>query len=110
MVDKQRYYDPFLFPGEEKAKDEQKRKIELAASQRRADLEAVLATPEGRRLIASYIDRCGTMQSTFTGNSNGYFLEGTRAVGILMMKDINSVDPHIWADMIARANKKKEGA
>lgn len=45
------------------------------------DLRVVLSTEEGMRVIQRIMDSCHVRKSTFTGNSQGHFLEGKRAVG-----------------------------
>lgn len=47
---------------------------------------SVLATPQGRMIMADIMNRAGIYSTTFTGSSNGMFLEGRRALGLEVMQ------------------------
>ena len=52
----------------------------------REDFRAVfLGTPTGRRVLNDIPCQCNIFQTTFTGNSQGMFLEGKRSIGLLIM-------------------------
>ena len=50
-----------------------------------------LKTPRGRRVLNDILGQCHIFQTTFTGNSQGMFLEGKRSIGLIIMTAL-SVD------------------
>lgn len=79
----------------EKAKSEENR-IE---NRSREDLKAVVSTVNGRRFIWKYLDLCGIYKTTFTGGSETFFLEGKRAVGLTLLKDVIDASPETFIVM-----------
>lgn len=79
----------------EKAKSEENR-IE---NRSREDLKAVVSTVNGRRFIWKYLDLCGIYETTFTGGSETFFLEGKRAVGLTLLKDVIDASPETFIVM-----------
>jgi hypothetical protein len=63
------------------------------------DLKAVLKTPEGRRFIWNILSEAGIYQSSFTGNSETFFREGKRALGLMIVRDIDQHMPEAMAQM-----------
>ncbi len=74
-----------------------------------ADLRAVLATRQGRRLVWRYLTRCGVFKTSMTGSSQTFFLEGQRNVGLWLLADINAADPAAYVQMLAESHEG-EGA
>lgn len=62
--------------------------------QTKADIKKVVRTPEGARTIKRLLDLAGVFQPVMTGNSQTFFLEGRRSIGLelLMLLDMNSYD------------------
>jgi len=57
------------------------------------DIAFVMSNSQGRRLMYSLLEQAGLagmkrFESTFTGNSRSHFLEGKRAMGLGVQKDI----------------------
>ena len=73
-----------------KKKDELIREIRQMEIQNRdrKGLAAVLSTEDGRWFLMRLLDTCCIMQTTFTGNSQSFFNEGRRSVGIDIVKNI----------------------
>lgn len=74
--------------------------------QRIDDLRQVLATPEGKRYMWWLLGRTHMYSSTFTGNSNGFFLEGERKIGLVLFRDVTEVEPRLMGDMAESHTKK----
>lgn len=71
------------------------------------DYNAVLATPEGERLIYHIIAMCGVFNSSFTGNSETFFREGKRSIGLKVMSEIEThAQPKLANLLTMYANKK----
>jgi hypothetical protein len=61
------------------------------------DLCAVMQTPSGRRVIWRILCGTGARRSSFTGNSETFFREGERNVGLRLQEHIERVafDMHL---------------
>lgn len=79
-----------------KERDKQKTKDE--------DIRFVLSTVQGRRFFYDYIVFCGVFKTTFTGNSETFFKEGQRNVGLRLLEDMNRVSPEAYALMMKENN------
>ena len=53
--------------------------------QNRDDLEKLLTLEEGRRFFWSFLGKCRVFSSSFTGNSETFFLEGQRNAGLVIL-------------------------
>lgn len=69
------------------------------AAQRQADrdIEHVLHDPAGRRVLMRLIDSTGVFARSFTGNSETFFREGRRSVGLDLVEHIEHVRPGAFA-------------
>jgi len=85
---KEKDYDP-LNP--EAATDEVEKAQDTKRKQEIEDLRAVVSTPSGRRFIKRLLERTAIYRSTFTGNSNGYFVEGERNIGLFIVAELSAV-------------------
>lgn len=85
------------------ARKEQERRRE----QERADLRAILDTPGGRRFIARCLQKCGVFASTFTGNSETFFREGRRSVGLELLDEVMAADEAAFITMVKESRQEK---
>ena len=76
------------------------REIELA------EMEWLLAQPQGRRFIWRYLEKCGIFKTSFTGSRETDFLEGQRNVGLWLLADVNEATPEAYAVMLKEARQK----
>ena len=65
----------------------------------REDLERVLLLPEGRRCLWYLMDRSHVFRSSFTGNSETFFREGERNVGLFILAGILDVSPECFGQI-----------
>ena len=68
----------------------------------------ILQTEQGRLYLAELLDFCGLYKGSFTGNSETYYKEGMRNVGLKIMADMAKVDPNSYINMILETKKRKE--
>lgn len=64
------------------------------------DLKWVLSDKRGRRLMASVLAVTGLYRGSFTGNSETFFREGQRSVGLQVLERINAADPEAYLKML----------
>lgn len=82
-----------------------------ARQQAMDDLNAVLGTPAGERVIWTILEACGVFRTSMTGNSQTFFNEGRRSVGLEIFAAINEADATAFGRMAANArerDKRKE--
>ena len=66
---------------------------ELREIQIRSDIKDIAATPAGVRFFKYIVERGSIFLTTFTGNSNGHFLEGKRAFALDILDILFEVAP-----------------
>jgi len=72
-----------------------------------SDLKFLLSTDQGRRFIWKLISKCGVFRQSFTGNSQTFFMEGERNIGLYILDAVMEADPDAYVKMYVQA--KKEG-
>lgn len=88
-----------------KERDEELKKDQ---DQETADMKAILATDSGKRFIRRLLRFCGVFQTSFTGNSRTFFLEGQRNVGLMLITEIGAIDKHLLADLLVKDKKGEQ--
>ena len=75
--------------------DEELRERDLTDAQKQRikkieedDFRWLMADKRGRRIMWRLLERTRVYKSSFTGNSQTFFLEGTRNVGLMLISDI----------------------
>lgn len=70
------------------------RKIDNDEKKLRDDFKRTFNSPHGQSVYRHMIERCHIFNSTFTGSSKTFFLEGERNIGLylLSMMDLASSD------------------
>ena len=62
------------------------------------DLNDVMKSTSGRRLLWHVLNSCDIYATTFTGNSLTFFKEGRRAVGLQLIRDMQAM-PDLYLKM-----------
>ncbi len=90
--------------------DETKPSRNQRAAQRQADrdLLAMLDNPAGRRVLMRVIDSAGVFVRSFTGNSETFYREGRRAIGLDLVEHIERVRPGSFAALQTEALALRE--
>ena len=77
--------DPTDIHGEERGNTESRRRAKLSAQTEIEDLKWVLSNKRGRRFIWRFLEKAGVFKSSFTGNSETFFREGQRNMGLMVL-------------------------
>ena len=75
---------------------------QAAERQRRArarDLQEILSTESGRRFFKDMMILCGVFSEQFKGNSQTYFDQGCRAVGLRYWNLIGEADKNLQSEI-----------
>ena len=102
-------HDPFDVIGNAERAQRDKAIDRLKRRQYEEDLRWFLHGARGRRVMWGLLSVCGVFRSSFTGNSETFFREGERNIGLRYMKDIMELCPDALTLMTneARENERK---
>ena len=73
-----------------------------------ANTRELLKLKHGRAFIWKILEECGLYSDTFTGNSMTYYMEGKRAIGLLVLQYLEDADPTAYARLLLEQQKEKE--
>lgn len=85
--------------------EEAKKKERNERNQEIEDIRFVLSDARGRRFFWRYLGECGVFKTSMTGNSQTFFNEGMRNIGLKLLADLNEADPGAYIKMM---NENKE--
>lgn len=74
-----------------------------------ADLRAVLNMSEGRNLVWWLLGVCKVFETSMTGNSQTFFNEGMRNVGLILLRKAVEVKPDLLFDLQREAAEILKG-
>lgn len=80
----------------------------MAREQEIADLKTVMSTPDGRRFIWALLGVAGIYRTSFTGNSETFYREGARNVGLRYLALIEENCPELYLLMYGEATAGKK--
>ncbi|WP_343684009.1 hypothetical protein [Asticcacaulis sp.] len=80
-----------------------KKADEKLRAQTKADWDWLMADARGRRIIWALLEFCGVFRTSFTGNSETFFKEGQRNVGLSILTRLDP-DQHAIMTKENRAN------
>lgn len=103
-------YDPLDLRGQERNKEQSEERHKLAADQEKADMQWLMSSKRGRRIMWRLLERTGVYRSSFTGNSETFFREGARNVGLMLMAQIHEVCPDQYAVMLKEQQNVRNNA
>jgi hypothetical protein len=79
---------------------EQSQKEKRGREKELDDVKFILSHRQGRRFYFRYLEECGVFKTSFTGNSQTFFLEGQRNIGLKLLSDLNEAEPEAYIVMI----------
>jgi len=63
-------------------------------------LRNVMSTSAGRKVVYALLDDCNLFGSSFTGNSQTFYLEGRRDVGLTLLGWLEEADPTMYPKLL----------
>jgi hypothetical protein len=72
------------------------------------DLRTLLDQPAGRRILWWLLEIAGIYRRSFTGNSETFFNEGKRDIGLTLLAKISEVKPEAIILMMQESKKREE--
>jgi len=87
---------------------------EQELTQLMVDVEAAIKMPQCKRVLLHILSRCHLYQNSMTGNSQTFFLEGERQVGLHILAMATMAGPELAAELITanlqgHARRAEEG-
>ena len=77
-------------------------------NRQRGNIKQIMSTEAGREFMWTLLDRCGIYRSSFTGNSETFFREGERNIGLYLTAQLNKDCVTEYAAMQREALKREE--
>lgn len=94
------------------SRDDLRKKKDKAKLQRDEELNQmrkVLSLYEGRSVLWRILELAGIYRQSFTGNSETFFREGQRKVGLELLGEIEAAEPNAYSKMRDEYVERKEG-
>lgn len=98
-------HDPLDIRAEERAKKLAEDKQALQRRREIDDFKWLMGHEQGRRFMWRLLDKAGVYRSSFTGNSETFFREGMRNIGLMLIADIHEATPSEYARMLKEQRK-----
>lgn len=86
----------------------QRRREKDRAKRARDDVRAVMSTPSGRRVMWQLLSDAGIFRTSFTGNSETFFREGARSLGLKVFTQIQENAPDLYMLMAQEAQTENK--
>lgn len=97
-------FDPTDVKTHEKAAQELQERDRLTQRRDADDFKWLMSDPRGRRIVWGLLVLTGVYRSSFTGNSETFFREGERNVGLKLVDKIHTNCPEKYSTMTKEAN------
>ena len=101
-----KHRDPTDLRGQERQKEDAELARKVDRDQEKADFAWLMSDRRGRRFIWRMLETTGVYRSSFTGNSETFFREGARNVGLKLISDIHEFAPDAYPLMLEEQRKK----
>ncbi len=98
--------DPLDLAGAERHREKTELERKAARDLEKSDFAWLMSDARGRRFMWRLLEVTGLYRSSFTGNSETFFREGARNVGLKMISDIHEFTPDAYPTMLMEQRKK----
>jgi hypothetical protein len=93
-------FDPFDIREQQRADADARHEASLERRNTAENWAWLMSSKRGRALMRDVLTFCGVYRSSFTGNSETYFREGQRNVGLYFLSQIQEHAPEHYIEMI----------
>lgn len=93
-------HDPFDLVGQTATEQDLKEKTRLNVANELNDFKWLMSQKRGRRFIWRLLEKTHVFKSSMTGNSQTFFLEGERNIGLQYMSMLNNHCADDYAQMV----------
>ena len=81
---------------QERSGETAKLRAQIAAN----DIKWLMSSKQGRRIVWRLLDKAGVFRTSFTGNSETFFKEGMRNMGLFLVAEVMAHSPETFALML----------
>jgi hypothetical protein len=92
--------EPTDIQAKERERDAKREQERLASRQEAEDFKWLMSDKRGRRVVWGLLDRAGVFRTSFTGNSETFFREGQRNMGLMIITTILEQCPERYHQMV----------
>jgi hypothetical protein len=64
------------------------------------DFKWLMSHKQGRRIVWRILEQAGVYRQTFTGNSETFFREGKRSIGLFVLAEVHEVSADAYVSML----------
>jgi len=101
-------YDPLDIRGQERAKQDNDLQERIARESEEADLQWLMSSKRGRRIVWRFLDRAGVFRLSFNTNAMSMaFSEGNRNEGLRILAQIHAICPNLYPTMVKEAKNER---
>jgi len=93
-------FDPFDLRGMQQAEADNQHEAALRRRQTAENWIWLMSSKRGRAIVRDLMTFCGVYKSSFTGNSETYFREGQRNVGLYLLSVVQEHAPEHYVEMV----------
>lgn len=101
--------DPLDTLAHEQAEADLQEKLAFTKRVEQDDYKWLMSDKRGRRIFSRLLDTTGVYRSSFTGNSETFFREGARNVGLQLMAKVQEYCPEKYDLMVTEQRKNDHG-
>lgn len=101
-----REFDPTDIQGFDRLENDRRDVEREAQSLETSDFKFIMSSPQGRRFMWRLLDKAGVFRSSFTGNSQTFFLEGQRNIGLVYLLMIQEHCPERYNEMVKEQQER----
>lgn len=94
------YVDPLDTEAQKEAEKFRKERLRQTQRQQAEDFKWLMSDKRGRRIVWGLLETTGIYRSSFTGNSETFFREGARNVGLVYVDLVNTNCPEKYHLMV----------
>jgi hypothetical protein len=98
--------NPIDIRSQQRRQDEDERARLIAANTAAEDFKWLMGDARGRRYVWRLLEQAGVFRSSFTGNSETFFKEGARSMGLAVVSQINEHTPELYQVMLTENQRK----
>lgn len=98
--------NPIDIRSQQRRHEEDERSRAVAANLAAEDFKRLMSESWGRRVVWRMLEQAGVFRSSFTGNSETFFREGARSMGLLIISQINEHAPELYQVMLMENQRK----
>lgn len=99
-------HDPTDIRAQERRMNESKDAKKRIRDKEVEDVKLIMSSREGRRFVWRLLEMCGVYRSSFTGNSETFFREGQRNIGLMLLADVHEHCPDGFLTMLKEQKRE----